>query len=122
MSSFAGGPRSTLDGPSLDRLRATVGDPAGLQEILHEFLACSQRLVRQMTSARRRGRIHEVERAAHTLKSMARLIGATDLAEACRVVEFLAHGPAPPPVPSHLVANVDRHARQAQEAVQRLLR
>src|SRR5688572_7302146 len=122
MPSSAGRATPVLDGPSLDRLRATFGDQEGLQEILDEFLVSSSRLVHQMTSARRRGRTQEVERAAHTLKSMARLIGAKDLAEACRKVEFLAHGPAPPPIPPQLVANVTVHTRQAQEAVERLLR
>src|SRR5688572_30198224 len=121
MPSSAGRATPVLDGPSLDRLRATFGDQAGLQEILGEFQVSSSRLVHQMVSAQRRGRTQEVERAAHTLKSMAKLIGAKELAEACRAVEFLAHGPSPPPIPPPLVANVDLHARRAQEAVERLL-
>jgi HPt (histidine-containing phosphotransfer) domain-containing protein len=119
---FTGRAAPVLHGPSLDRLRTTFSDPTGLQEILQEFLVSSSRLVRQMTRARRSGRTLDVERAAHTLKSMARLIGAQELAEACRAVEFLAHGPSPPPIPAHLVDKVEVHTRQAQEAVQRLLR
>lgn len=122
MPSIAGGTTLVLDRPSLDRLRETLGDQEGLREILHEFVVASGRLVQQMAVARRRGRTPDVERAAHTLKSMARLVGAKDLAEACRKVEFLAHGAAARPVPGPLVAAVAAHAKDAQEAVQRLLR
>src|SRR5687767_3438572 len=121
MPSFAGRITPVLDGPSLARLRATFGNEQGLQEILEEFLVSSGRLLQQMTSALRRRRTQEVERAAHTLKSMARLVGATELADACRAVEFQAHG-ASAPVPPHMVLRVAVHTRQAQEAVERLLR
>ena len=122
MPSFAGRAALVLDEPSLARLRATLGDEQELQEILREFLVSSGRLLQQMATALRRRRTHDVERAAHTLKSMARLIGAKELAEACRAVEFLAHGPSPPPIPPHMVTNVAAHTRNAQEAVERLLR
>jgi histidine phosphotransfer protein HptB len=113
---------TVLDGPSLARLREAVGDEASLHEILEEFLASSARLLRQMTEAVERQRTREVERTAHTLKSMARLVGATQLAEACRAVEFRAHGASAPPVPPPMVARVALHARVAQEAVRRLVR
>lgn len=113
---------SVLDGPSLGRLRAAFGDEQGLQDLLKEFLVSSAKLLRQMDSGLKRQRTPDVERAAHTLKSMARLIGATELAEACRAVEFQAHGARAPPVPPQMVARVAGHTRLAQEAVQRLLR
>lgn len=121
-ASSAGRSAAELDGPSLARLRATLGDETSLQEILEEFLVSSARLLRQMDAAMERQRTREVERAAHTLKSMARLVGATQLAEACRVLEFQAHGASAPPVPPHMVARVALHARAAQEAVERLVR
>src|SRR5688572_16855046 len=122
MPSFARRATPVLDGPSLARLRSTLGDEQGMQELLKEFLSSSSRLLHQMTSALRRRRTQDVERAAHTLKSMARLVGATELADACRAVEFAAHGAAAPPVPAHMVTRVAAHTRQAQEAVERLLR
>jgi HPt (histidine-containing phosphotransfer) domain-containing protein len=122
MPSFAGRLAPVLDRPSLARLRATLGDEQGLQEILEEFLVSSSRLVQQMGTACQRQRTREVERAAHTLKSMAKLVGATDLADACRAVEFQAHGASAPPVDPRLVARVAVQARHAQEAVERLLR
>src|SRR5687768_17374135 len=122
MPSFVGRVTPVLDGPSLARLRATFGDEQGVREILEEFVVASGRLLQQMTSALARQSSREVERAAHTLKSMARLIGATELAEACRAVEFRAHGASAPPVPPQMVARVVLRTRQAQEAVERLLR
>ncbi|MHB1261778.1 MAG: Hpt domain-containing protein [Thermoplasmatota archaeon] len=122
MPSPAGRMGPVLDGPSLVRLKAAFGDEQGVREILQEFVVSSGRLVRQMASALKRQRTSEVERAAHTLKSMARLLGATELAEACRAVEFRAHGASAPPVPEDMVARVAVHTRQAQEAVERLLR
>ena len=121
MPSRAGRAAAVLDGPSLARLRATFGDEQSLREILQEFQVSSGRLLQEMTASLKRHRTQEVERAAHTLKSMARLVGATELADACRAVEFQAHGASAPPVPPHMVARVAMHVRQAQEAVQRLL-
>ena len=111
-----------LDGPSLARLREAFPDEKGLREILEEFLFSSSRLLQELTSAAEQQRTQVVERAAHTLKSMARLIGAPELAEACRAVEFRAHGASAPPVLPHMVTRVAEHTRQAQEAVGRLLR
>ncbi|HJQ93025.1 MAG TPA: Hpt domain-containing protein [Candidatus Thermoplasmatota archaeon] len=122
MSSLAGRTTPVLDEASVARLRATFTDEDGLRDILNEFLVSSGRLLGQLTSALERQRTLEVERAAHTLKSMAKLVGATDLAEACRAVEFRAHGASAPPVLPHMVTRVAVHLRQAQEAVERLLR
>lgn len=122
MPSFAGRMTPVLDGPSLGRLREAFGDEQGVQDLLKEFLVSSRRTLRQMTFALKRQRTPDVERAAHTLKSMARLVGATQLAEACRAVEFRAHGAAAPPVPEAMVTRVAVQARLAQDAVERLLR
>jgi len=110
-----------LDGPSLERLRATFGDEDGLNDLLAEFLAASPTLLDQMAAGLKLQRTEEVKQAAHTLKSMAWLIGATTLADACRTVESHARAAAPPVQPAE-VARVGRLTRLAQRAVQRLLR
>jgi HPt (histidine-containing phosphotransfer) domain-containing protein len=114
---------SILDGPSLARLRAALGDDQGLHDILDEFLVSSDAILRQMTDGLQHREARQVERAAHTLKSMAGLIGATTLADACRTVESQAHGHshAAPALDPSLLERVAEHARDAQEAVERLL-
>lgn len=97
-----------------------MGSQASFEDLLREFLVSCTALVAQIERPARppaRG----VERAAHTLKSMARLLGAEALAEACRKVEFAAHGPRGPPVPDRLVGQVRSEALCVQEAVRRLI-
>lgn len=105
-----------LDIVALDRLRLTLRTEEAFRGLLQEFLTSSKPLMRHMEAGGK-----SVELAAHTLKSMARLIGAEALAEACRAVEFAAHGPRAEPVPRKLVGEVALHLRKAQEALERLL-
>ena len=107
-----------LDAATLENVRRTMGSQANFEDLLREFLTSSAALIAQIDSRRPSAGI---ERAAHTLKSMARLLGAEALAEACRKVEFAAHGPRAPPVPAHLVEKVRSEALHAQEAVRRLI-
>src|ERR1041385_2913874 len=96
-----------LDPRSLTALRATLGSEESFQGILRDFLSSSSMLSRQLEAGLAGGRADEVARAAHTLKSMARLLGASRLGETCRQVETLSHS-RPLAVPSHpLAATVD---------------
>lgn len=82
--------RGTLDLGCLNRLRATLGSEESFQGLLHDFMSSSASLSRQLHSGLAGGRPEEVGRAAHTLKSMARLVGASELGETCRQVESLS--------------------------------
>ncbi|HUR24845.1 MAG TPA: Hpt domain-containing protein [Candidatus Thermoplasmatota archaeon] len=116
MSSRLGRSDVHLDAAALDRLRLTFRDEATFQDVLREFLTSSRSLQHQIEAGG-----PDVQLAAHTLKSMARLVGADALAEACRVVEFAAHGARAQPVPRPLVAAIAFHMQHAREELERLL-
>ena len=68
-----------------------MGGDAGLRLLLADFLSGAQRLLPALNGSSRT----EAARAAHTLKSMARLLGAHALEEASRRMEL--HGPTAQP-------------------------
>lgn len=105
-----------LDPRSLDALRATLGSEESFQGILRDFLSSSAKLSAQLEAGLAGGRADEVSRAAHTLKSMARLLGAARLGETCRQVETLSHH-RPLAVPSDLVQATMDQLEAAQRAV-----
>lgn len=80
-----------LDLTCLTRLRATLGTEEAFQGLLHDFMSSSASLSRQLHAGLAGARPEDVGRAAHTLKSMARLVGAAKLGETCRQVETLSH-------------------------------
>ena len=91
-------PDGALDAQSLVSLRATLGSDESFRGILHDFLSSSATLSTQLRSGLAGAPPKEVGRAAHTLKSMARLLGANQLGETCRRVESQTN--ATPPVVS----------------------
>jgi HPt (histidine-containing phosphotransfer) domain-containing protein len=72
-----------LDEGALVRLRRTMGGDAGLRLLLADFLSGAERLAPALVGTSRT----EAVRAAHTLKSMARILGVQPLEEACRRLE-----------------------------------
>jgi HPt (histidine-containing phosphotransfer) domain-containing protein len=109
-----------LDPRSLSALRTTLGSEESFQGILRDFLSSSDQLSAQLEAGLAGGRADEVGRAAHTLKSMARLLGASRLGETCRQVETLAHN-RPLAVPSDLVQATMDQLEAAQRAVGMLM-
>lgn len=91
-------PDGALDAHSLDSLRATLGSDESFQGLLHDFMSSSARLSTQLQSGLSGAPPKEVGLAAHTLKSMAWLLGATQLGETCRRVESQTN--ANPPIVS----------------------
>ncbi|MEK6974825.1 MAG: Hpt domain-containing protein [Candidatus Thermoplasmatota archaeon] len=87
-----------LDSQSLVTLRRTLGTEESYQDILRTFLTSSNQLARQLERGLAGAPSKDVVLAAHTLKSMARLVGANALGEACREVE--RRWQATPPVVS----------------------
>jgi len=85
--------------------------------MLEEFLSASRRVDADLQRAAAERRWVDAERAAHTLKSMARMVGAVELAEACALVEGGAAGALPPDA----VEAVARRVVQAQGAVKACL-
>ena len=78
-----------LDDTALQRLRDL--DPSGqtrlLERVLQAFEASVARLVPQLREARARGDLQAVGHVAHTFKSSAASIGATELARLCAGIE-----------------------------------
>ena len=78
-----------LDDTALQRLRDL--DPSGqtrlLERVLQAFEASVARLLPQLREARARGDMQAVGQVAHTFKSSAASIGATELARLCAGIE-----------------------------------
>lgn len=104
----------------MQRLRATLGTPAAFRGLLQDFLASSARLAGDLQVALARGRFQDLARAAHTLKSMARILGATELAETCRSIEVEGRSPTPN-VPRAKVQEAVTQVALTRRAVERLL-
>jgi len=95
-----------------------MGTEAEFRDMLEEFLRASERLLGDMRKAHVAGRRADVERAVHTLKSMARMVGATSLADLCATTEAAcAHSL----VPIHAVEEVAARLAGAQGAVRACL-
>lgn len=90
---MASQPVASLDPDALRRLRRAMGTQEEFRGMLEEFVAASRRVFADLEQAVAAKHAVDAERAAHTLKSMARMVGATPLAEACAEAE--AHGPTP---------------------------
>lgn len=103
-----------LDSEALGRLRRTMGSEREYLSMLQEFLSSSSRLAGELDAAQRAGRRQDVERVAHTLKSMARMVGAFPLAEACAAAEADA---ALAPLPDAQVRELGERLALAQGAV-----
>jgi HPt (histidine-containing phosphotransfer) domain-containing protein len=82
----------TLDPAALERLVASVGDPAFVEELVDTFVRDAPRLVEAVAAGLGRDDAEAVRRAAHTLKSNAATFGAVTLADACRELENAARG------------------------------
>ena len=75
-----------LDSGALEALRVQFGDEAFVQDLLDTFLQEAPRLVADLRS----GSAEEARRAAHTLKTNARTLGAAELGRLCEELEELA--------------------------------
>lgn len=110
----------TLDLGCLNRLRATLGSEESFQGLLHDFMSSSASLSRQLHAGLAGAPPREVGRAAHTLKSMARLVGASKLGETCRQVETLSHA-APARFPPALILTAISQLDETRRAVGSLM-
>jgi CheY-like chemotaxis protein len=86
----AGTARIQLDPQAFERLRALAPNPEALDRLVTTFLDGGSHLVEQLQVAAGASDIDGLRRHAHTLKSNAASFGATDLSEACRVLEAAA--------------------------------
>lgn len=91
-----------LDTQSLVSLRRTLGSEESFQDILRTFLSSSGQLARQLEGGLSGAPARDLVLPAHTLKSMARLLGANALGETCQEIERICRA-TPPVVPTHLV-------------------
>lgn len=77
-----------IDRQALDKLREIVGGAeADLVELIDSFLEEAPGLVAALTAAQRSGDLPAARRAAHSLKSNARDMGATELSQLCARLE-----------------------------------
>lgn len=95
-----------------------MGTEAEFRSMLEEFLHASDRLMGDMRRAHQAARRSDVERAAHTLKSMARMVGATALADVCAATEA---GSAHALVPIRAIDELAERLQSAQGAVRTCL-
>lgn len=88
-----------LDKESLARLQQLVGgDHSDLADLIEAFLEEAPGLIQAMQEAVRIGDKATIRRAAHSLKSNARDMGAIELADICARIETIsAQGGMPPP-------------------------
>jgi HPt (histidine-containing phosphotransfer) domain-containing protein len=89
----AGGRRETdqsidveVDTATMDRLAEELGDREIVEQLVDVFLAELDGRIETITTSS--GDDEVSGRAAHTLKSSARLLGATSLADACQAIEL----------------------------------
>lgn len=86
-------PDPVLDPEALDSLTADLGDEGAVREIVLSFLTGLSGRLGELDAAATAGRADDARRAAHTVKSGARLVGAVALAG---VAESAEHGRATP--------------------------
>jgi CheY-like chemotaxis protein len=86
-SALARSAAPVLDPGALDRLSETIGGPEALTELTRTFLDDSERLLSEVSQSVEAGRMEDVRRHAHTLKSTAASFGATELSDLCRRLE-----------------------------------
>jgi histidine phosphotransfer protein HptB len=80
-----------IDRQALDRLRAVVGGgEEDLIEIISSFLEEAPQLMASLLQSTQVPDLATMRRAAHSIKSNARDMGATDLANICARIETLA--------------------------------
>ena len=91
---------ATLDPRALDQIRALErpGAPSMLGKVIQVYLTSTPGLLSAMRSGMEARNAEAVRQAAHSLKSASANLGATELAEMCRVVESQARaGGCPEP-------------------------
>ncbi|MEM6306048.1 MAG: Hpt domain-containing protein [Pseudomonadota bacterium] len=110
----------TIDTHALAKLRDLVGgDPEDLAEFIADFSDIAPALVAEMTAGQAAQDWEKVRVAAHTLKSNAKDLGAADLSELSKTVEFRCkegqtEGLAP------LIAQIDTATQQAVAALNQI--
>jgi PAS domain S-box-containing protein len=86
-ASVAAGDAAALD---LAVLESLIGDdPADVDEVLRSFRSTANQACREIEAGFRAGELREVNEAAHRLKSGARSVGASQLAETCARLEAI---------------------------------
>lgn len=103
---------TTLDRDTIDALAEELG-PQTLVDVLRTFLEDAASLSDAIRASGATGDLGALGRAAHTLKSTAALVGASELAASCAALELAAREGGP----EDLAEVVTRHARTASDAI-----
>lgn len=102
---------AVLDARRIETLRKDVGED-GISEIAEVLYREGPKRVEEMRTALAAGDRATLERAAHSLKSNARLFGATALADRCRELEESSRAS----IPADASSRVDEVGRLYSEA------
>jgi histidine phosphotransfer protein HptB len=96
-----------IDLRALERLQDMLGgDPADVAEIVESLLGEAPALLAEMQDAAGRGDLAALGRAAHSLKSNARDVGADTLAALCQSVESAVRSGQGPEDPAAAAAAI----------------
>jgi CheY-like chemotaxis protein len=112
-----------LDAAAHELMMENFGDegPAVLEQLIGVFLQDAPQLVATLRAATDAGRVADVRRPAHSLKSNAATLGATGLAALCQRAESLSAAGSPEELPG-VVADIEAEFDGVKEAVQALQR
>ena len=106
----------TIDKRALDKLASLVGDDGEvLAEIVGSFLEEGPSLFDDLVDANRSSDLTRIRRAAHSIKSNARDMGAVDLAEICARIEEASAAGNPPEA-----SNISQAHAELQSAIAEL--
>jgi signal transduction histidine kinase/DNA-binding response OmpR family regulator/HPt (histidine-containing phosphotransfer) domain-containing protein len=99
-------PRGAIDPKALDQIRALErpGAPSMLGKVIQVYLATTPKLLTAMREGMVERNGEAVRQAAHSLKSASANLGATELAEMCRVVERQARAGGCPDAGAEIAA------------------
>jgi CheY-like chemotaxis protein/HPt (histidine-containing phosphotransfer) domain-containing protein len=110
-----------IDPGAIKRLRSALGQQADamLPGLIDAFFTDSDRLQNQAREALAAGKLDELHRAAHSLKSNSANFGATTMTELCRTLEQQAHAETLEGT-EDLLAQIGRAYEQARFALEQV--
>jgi PAS domain S-box-containing protein len=106
-----------LDRVALEQLRVRAGDRAFMVELVETFVRDAPALLETLRGALEGQDAEQVRRAAHTLKSNARVFGATRLAELCQELEAMARAETLA-IAAEFLAQIDGEYARVERALQ----
>ena len=110
---------TSIDESAIDRLRAIAPDDAAFSQLIASFASNGASTLAQLVDAAGAGKVEDVKRFAHTLKSNAASFGAVDLADRCSGLETQARAGSIDDLDDQ-VTSIAAAFEQARDALTRL--